>query len=73
MSRITSTPNVVNGHTNGTNGTHYSNGHTNDNSNNLNYDKLMQDILVEFRKELQTIKAEIVNGNLKKYKNYSKN
>lgn len=58
---------MVNGHANG-NGAHYSNGNanTNDNShtNNINYDKLMQDLLVEFRKELQAIKVEIVNGEL---------
>ena len=71
----------MNGHGN-TNGTYYPNGNTsNENSSNtsnngsINYDKLKQELIVEFRKELQSIKADIIscktefklNLNLKKY------
>ncbi len=62
MFRITSTPNVVNGHTNGNHS--YTNGNSNnsnDNSTNVNYDKLKQELIVEFRKELQSIKADIIS------------
>jgi hypothetical protein len=57
----------VNGHGN-TNGTYYPNGNTNNenspnapNNGSINYDKLKQEIIVEFRKELQLIKADIIS------------
>ncbi|RNA31235.1 enabled -like protein [Brachionus plicatilis] len=52
IKKITSTPNVAtNG--NGTNGAY--------SSDSINYDKLKQELIVEFRKELQTFKQDIVN------------
>ena len=61
--RIISTPNVVNG-----NGTSYSNGAADQSSSaaaassTLNLDKLKQELVNEFRKELQTFKADIVSS-----------
>ena len=62
--RIISTPNV----NNSTNG-HSTNGHASDltngtNGNSINnYEKLKQELIVEFRKELQTFKADIISCN----------
>lgn len=61
--RITSTPSVstngnVNGSTNQSNGVYSS-------DQSINYDKLKQELITEFRKELQTFKQDIVNSNLK--------
>ena len=66
IKKITSTPNVVNAQTNGnyTNGISNGNGMTETNANGsalFNYDKLKQELIVEFRKELQTMKSDIIN------------
>ncbi len=60
--------------TNGMNGTHsltngsaYTNGTTGDSAGNgINYDRLKQELVIEFRKELQSFKGEIINGKLTK-------
>ena len=63
-SRITSTPSVTN-----SNGTHHLNGNgisnngTESNSGtSVNYEKLKQELIIEFRKELQIVKTEIINS-----------
>lgn len=46
---------------NSTNG-HATNGHCVEaNGNSINYEKLKQELIVEFRKELQTFKADIIS------------
>jgi hypothetical protein len=73
--RITSTPNVVNNSNNvngngssssnqinGINGNGITNGTESTSLTSFNYDKLKQELMGEFRKELQTIKADIINS-----------
>jgi hypothetical protein len=62
IKKITSTPNVVNsnGNTNGY-------GSSNNGSNSISssdYDRLKQELIVEFRKELQNFKSDIINCKL---------
>jgi hypothetical protein len=60
IKKITSTPNVIN-----TNGNVNGYGSSNTNSNNSisssDYDRLKQELIVEFRKELQNFKSDIIN------------
>lgn len=58
--RITSTPNVTNGALTqlAPNGTSSS-----QEPNSASYDKLKQELIIEFRKELQTFKQDIINCN----------
>jgi hypothetical protein len=53
---------------NGINGAHHAstsattNGYA-DSASGINYDRLKQELVVEFRKELQSFKGDIINGN----------
>ncbi len=71
QTRITSTPNVTNGTslsaaTNGYSSTNGINGHDSspNSPNGINYDKLKQELVVEFRKELQSFKSDIITGTV---------
>ncbi len=76
IKKITSTPNVIN-NINGTNGSNgqYTSSNSASSSNGStapieltsplsNYEKLKQELILEFRKELQTFKADIINCKL---------